>query len=87
MAYIYAHWINIRQISVSDTTYLSHCTATSNWFTEKNFPQLSHNINKAVPACHESTEGSGCMATLILHLALDGTEWSASCPSCFTLKE
>jgi len=66
---------------VSDITFLSHGRATSNWFTEKNFPQLSYSLNKAVPACHERREGSGCMATLILSLALDGTEWSAALPS------
>ena len=32
MTYIYAQWINIRQISVSDITYLSNCKPTSNWF-------------------------------------------------------
>jgi len=65
MAYINTHWINIRQISMSDITFLSHCRATSNWFTEKNFPQLSYSL---------SIEGSERMATLILNLALDGTE-------------
>lgn len=87
MAYINIHWLHIRQISLSDITFLSHCRATTNWFTEKNFPQRLYSLNKAVPACHESIEGSGHMAMPILNLALDGTESSASCPSCFTLRE
>jgi hypothetical protein len=33
------------------------------------------------------TWGSGGIAPLFLTLALDGSEWSASCPVCFTVGE
>jgi hypothetical protein len=36
------------------------------------------------PLCHEDIRGSGCIAPPFLTSAVDGAEWSASCPDRFT---
>jgi hypothetical protein len=42
---------------------------------------------KGKVVCHEDIWGSGGIAPSFLSSTLDGGEWSASCPVCFTARE